>query len=153
MRAGGTSDRLPAVRIMVLSNMYPPYAYGGYEQSCQDVVERWRRSGHEVLVLTSEVRVSGVPEPQSGERRSVWRDLELYWEDHEIVDPPPLRRLAWERSNLACLEQALSEFRPDVASAWAMGAMSLGLLGALGRRHVPVVSVICDEWPIYGPVV
>ncbi|MGH9029025.1 MAG: glycosyltransferase family 4 protein, partial [Acidimicrobiales bacterium] len=118
-----------------------------------DVVERWRRSGHEVLVLTSEVRVSGVPEPQPAERSSVWRDLKLYWEDHEILDPPPLRRLAWERSNLACLERALSEFRPDVASAWAMGAMSLGLLGALGRRHVPVVSVICDEWPVYGPVV
>jgi glycosyltransferase involved in cell wall biosynthesis len=141
------------VRILVLSNMYPPHAYGGYEQSCRDVVERWRSAGHDVLVLTSDVRVSGVADPAAEERSLVRRDMHLYWEDHEILSPPLARRLAWERANAKCLKVAVSEFRPDVASAWAMGAMSMGLLSALGRSDVPVVSVICDEWPIYGPMV
>jgi glycogen synthase len=141
------------MRILVVTNMYPPHAYGGYEQSCMDVVEKWREAGHSVLVLTSRIRVRGEPEPSTDERRSVWRDLYLYWDDHEIVDPSPWRRFVYERSNEACVRRAVSMFRPDVASAWAMGAMSFGLLAKLRRLEVPVVSVICDEWPIYGPVV
>lgn len=141
------------VRILVLSNMYPPHAYGGYEQSCRDVVERWEKAGHEVLVLTSTVKVPGVAESPAEERGAVRRELDIYWEDHEILNPPLLRRLRWERANARRLERALRDFRPDVVSAWAMGAMSMGLLSALGRRRIPVVSVICDEWPVYGPVV
>lgn len=141
------------MRILVLTNMYPPHAYGGYEQSCRDVVERWRSAGHDVLVVTSQVRVPGVAEPPTEERSAVWRDLHLYWDDHEILNPSLLRRWAWERANAKSLDRALEDFRPDVASAWAMGAMSMGMLSTLGGRRIPVVSVICDEWPVYGPKV
>jgi glycosyltransferase involved in cell wall biosynthesis len=140
------------MRILVLTNMYPPHAYGGYEQSCQDVVERWRAAGHQVLVLTSTVRVPGVdqaPDPA----HEVRRVLRLYWDDHEILDPPLRVRLQMERANRRALDAALGEFAPDVVSAWAMGAMSLGLLGFAIRRGLPVVSVICDDWPYYAPLV
>jgi glycosyltransferase involved in cell wall biosynthesis len=140
------------MRILVLTNMYPPHAFGGYEQSCQDVVERWRTRGHEVLVLTSTVRVPGVDvgaEPPDDVRRL----LRLYWADHEILNPPLPVRYRMERSNRRALDAALSEFTPDVVSAWAMGAMSLGALGTVIRRGLPVVSVVCDDWPCYAPVV
>lgn len=140
------------MRILVLCNMYPPHAYGGYEQSCRDVVGRWRARGHEVLVLTGQVRVPGVPDAVD-EDGSVRREQALYWEDHRIVNPPLRHRLARELANRRSLRRALADFSPDVASAWAMGAMSMGLLTELGRRGVPVVSVVCDEWPVYGPVV
>jgi glycosyltransferase involved in cell wall biosynthesis len=138
------------MRILVLTNMYPPHAYGGYEQSCQDVVERWRAAGHQVLVLTSTVRVPGVeqePEPPHEVRRA----LRLYWDDHEILDPPLRARFQIERSNRRALDAAIDEFAPDVVSAWAMGAMSLGLLGVVIRRGLPVVPVVCDDWPYYAP--
>ena len=140
------------MRILVLTNMYPPHAYGGYEQSCQQVVERWQAAGHEVFVLTSDWTVPGVDAPTEG-AGGVRRQLRLYWADHEILDPPLSRRLAIERNNRSVLDRTLTEFSPDVASAWAMGAMSFGLLHRLGERGVPVVSVVCDEWPVYGPVV
>jgi glycogen(starch) synthase len=137
------------MRILVITNMYPPHAYGGYEQSCEDVVERWRRAGHEVLVLTSSIRVPDVPETDE-DPTQVRRNFQLYWADHEILNPPLYRRLLWENANKKELDRALNEFRPDVVSAWAMGAMSMGLLGRLAKRGLPVVSVICDEWPVYG---
>lgn len=134
----------------MLSNMFPPHAYGGYELYCRDVVRRWRDSGHEVLVLTSDHRLAdtGADEEHGLEVRRV---LHLYWDDHVLLSPPPWRRLAWEWTNQRELDSALRAFRPQVVSAWAMGAMSFGLLAHLSDRGVPVVSVVCDEWPIYGP--
>jgi glycogen(starch) synthase len=138
------------VRILVLSNMFPPHAYGGYELYCRDVVRRWRRRGHEVLVLTSDHRLGGVGGPEES-GIEVRRLLHLYWDDHVLLSPPPWRRVAWERANQRALDCALADFRPEVVSAWAMGAMSLGLLAHLADRGVPVVSVVCDEWPVYAP--
>jgi len=140
------------VRVLVLTNMYPPHAYGGYEHSCQDVVDRWRRRGHEVLVLTSTVTVPGVA-ARPEDPQLVRRTLGLYWEDHEILRPPPWRRWAVERANLEHFEAAVRDLRPEVVSAWAMGAMSMGLLTRAHDAGLPTVLVICDEWPVYGPMV
>lgn len=140
------------MRILVLANLFPPHAYGGYELWCRDVVRRWRRAGHQVCVLTSAVTLpAGDGREEDGVE--VRRVLQLYWDDHEILDPPPWRRVRWERANQRHLDRVLAEFRPEVASAWAMGAMSLGLLTRLAEKSVPLVTVICDEWPVYGPVV
>lgn len=143
------------MRILVLTNMYPPHSYGGYELECQDVVTRWRQRGHEVLVLTSDVQVPGVGDAEGQEDgpRDVRRELRLYWHDHLILHPPLHRRLGWERANQSALARALIDFNPEVASVWAMGAMSFGLLYRLADLRLPTVQVICDEWPVYGPEV
>lgn len=41
------------MRILFLTNYYPPYEVGGYEQLCRDVAERLAQRGHETAVLTS----------------------------------------------------------------------------------------------------
>ena len=41
----------------------------------------------------------------------------------------------------AALARALAETRPDVVSAWAMGAVSLGLLTTVVERGLPLVLV------------
>lgn len=140
------------MRILVLTNMYPPHAYGGYEQSCRDVVERWRVHGHAVLVLTSTIRVPGVDEEAEG-RDEVRRLLRLYWADHQILNPSLRVRYQVERSNQKVVDAAIDDFAPDVISAWAMGTMSLGILATAARRRLPIVSVVCDDWPCYAPVV
>ena len=42
------------MRILVVSNLYPPHIIGGYELGCRDIVEALKRRGHELLVLTSD---------------------------------------------------------------------------------------------------
>jgi glycogen synthase len=142
---------MPALRILVLTSMYPPHHYGGYEQLCRDVVTRFRERGHAVEVLTSTLRVDGVGEPAGERGAGIRRDLAFYWEDHVLQKPSVRKRLAIERANQAALRRALDEFRPDVVSVWAMGAMSFGLLTTLAERNVPTVAYVCDEWPVYGP--
>jgi glycogen(starch) synthase len=139
------------MRVLVVTNMYPPHHYGGYELSCQDVVRRFAAAGHDVSVLTSNIRLAGVDEPDGGEA-PVWRDLMLYWDDHVLLSPPVTRRLDIERHNQRALSLALERAGADVVSIWNMGAVSLGLLTTLGERGLPVVYVIADEWPVYAQV-
>jgi hypothetical protein len=44
----------------------------------------------------------------------------------------------------------MASIRPDVVSVWHMGAMSIGLITSLVRFAVPLVYVICDDWPTYA---
>ena len=135
------------MRVLVLGSTYPPHALGGYELSCADVVRRWCAAGHEVDVLTTDLRVPGVsdvPEPQ------VRRTLRWYWDDHRLLRPSWPRRVELERHDQTELVQCL-ERRPDVVSVWGMGAMPLQLVTTLVRSQVPVVLVVCDDWLWYGP--
>jgi glycosyltransferase involved in cell wall biosynthesis len=136
------------VRILTISNMYPPHHLGGYELACWDVMRRLEARGHRVHVLTTDTRISGV---DAGDDEGVDRTLRFYWDDHELLSPSVLRRLAVERHNQEELRRALDTFRPDVVSVWNMGAMSLGLLTTLEERRVPLVLTICDDWLCYGP--
>lgn len=141
----------PVTRVLVLSNMYPPHHYGGYELSCRDVMDRLVERGHSTAVLTTTMRVPGVADDAGEDERGIWRRLRFAWDDHVLQSPPLLRRAAAERHNQRALIDALERFEPDVVSVWNMGAMSLGLLETLARRDVPVVLNVCDDWLIYGP--
>lgn len=138
-------------RILVLSNMYPPHHLGGYELSCRDVVERLRSRGHEIEVLTTTMRLPGVTDPPDERVLGIHRDLGFYWDDHRLLTPPFFRRLVMERANQRAIASAIARFRPDLASAWGMGAMSLGLLATIVERDIPLVLMLGDEWPWYAP--
>lgn len=135
-------------RVLVVTNMYPPHHYGGYELSCRDCVERWRAAGHDVRVLTSRLRVPGVATPPG--ETGVMRSLRAYFRDGDLFAPSVPVRLAWEWANQRALRRVLREFAPDVVSVWHMGAMSMGLLTTLVRSGVRLVYVVCDDWLIYG---
>jgi glycogen synthase len=128
--------------------MYPPHHFGGYELSCRDCVERWRRRGHEVEILTTTMRVEGVT---AADDPGVRRDLTFYWDDHRLVRPPFRERIAIERRNQRSLLAAVDTLRPDVVSVWHMAAMSLGLLQTVTDLGLPMVLSVCDDWLIYGP--
>jgi glycogen(starch) synthase len=137
-------------KTLLITSMYPPQHYGGYELSCQDVVKRWRARGHTVTVLTSDLAVDGVETPTDERQEGIRRELEIYWRDHELLRPSVRARAGMERRNQDRLRHALADTQPDVVSVWHMGAMSLGLLSTLVAANVPLVYVVCDDWLIYG---
>src|SRR5439155_13448572 len=49
------------------------------------------------------------------------------------------------------LDHHLREFAPDVLSWWAMGGMSLGLIGRGRRGGLRSAGIVCDDWLLYGP--
>lgn len=136
--------------VLVLTNMYPPHHYGGYELSCRDTVERWRARGHRVEVMTSDLRLHGIDEDQDEHLRGVRRELPIHWRQHELVRPGLRERARAERASQRALLAALEELQPDVVSAWNMGALSFGLLRTVEERDIPLVLVVCNDWLDFG---
>lgn len=131
------------MRILVLSNLYPPHYVGGYELRCQQVTEALRQRGHEVLVLTSDYGVNHQePAAESGE---VIRTLRL----HGFFGRPwlglnQLRIL--ETHNNRELRRAIDSFRPELVHVWNLGGISKSLLHTLERLNLPTVFDVSDHW-------
>jgi glycosyltransferase involved in cell wall biosynthesis len=74
----------------------------------------------------------------------------LYFHANDLWSPPLHRRFLIERANQRALERALESCKPEVASIWQVGAMSLGLITTLVERKIPIVYAACDDWPTYA---
>ena len=135
------------MRILTLTNWYPPHHRGGYEWTCGQVMTRLAERGHDVLVLCSDERFADVAE--TSEPLPVRRELRMYWKNERPWRPGIRGQLEIERHNQAALERALDEHQPDVVSAWHMAAFSLNLLTSIHRRGTPISYAICDVWPSY----
>jgi glycosyltransferase involved in cell wall biosynthesis len=137
----------------VIGLHYPPHHIGGYEVSCRDVVERLADRGHDVSVLTSDLSRAGVADPPDERegRVPVWRDLVAWFRDDALWAPPWWARWRVERANQRALAAALDRARPEVVSAWQVGALSLGLLATIAARGIPIVYALSDDWLSYAP--
>lgn len=105
------------MRILFLTNFYPPHTRGGMELSCESVVDSLRQRGHQTLVLTSNYGLR-VPIPGRDIARSLYLEMEFR----------PLRN-SWdfftarkkrEAHNRATLRSYLADFKPDVVFVWGM---------------------------------
>jgi glycosyltransferase involved in cell wall biosynthesis len=148
-------------RILTLTNWYPPHARGGYEVECHDVMTRLAARGHEVEVLCSdtvlpevpvqpEVAVAGTGPSDDADQLSVHRRLRMYWRDAAPWTPGWREQREMELHNQRELALVLDRLAPEVVSVWHMGALSLSLLSTVGRRKIPMVYAICDDWLTYG---
>jgi glycosyltransferase involved in cell wall biosynthesis len=137
------------VRILTITSWYPPHHYGGYELSCYDVMTRLATHGHTIRVLCGDERVQDAARPDPSHEQLVHRDLRAHWHEGSDWRPTWRESIAIERRNREVLERHIAEFRPDVVSVWHMVAISASLLQHLARYDIPVVNVVCDDWPVY----
>jgi len=107
------------MRILCLSNFYPPASRGGYEQWCQEVTEQLRNRGHQLAVLTSSFRKD---ELQGTEPAWIHRDLHLEMELRTLSNGVRFftHRKSREQENLATLKKLVERFAPDSMLIWGM---------------------------------
>ena len=133
------------MRILFLSNFYPPARPGGYTQWCHEVSERLAGRGHTIGVLTSCYELAKAP---IGEQ-NVYRLLYL---EGDLAYYQPLHFFTkWKkqhRKNLEFLEQTVKDFAPNLIFVWGMWALSRAL-PALAEQLLPgrVVYYLSDYWP------
>jgi glycosyltransferase involved in cell wall biosynthesis len=138
------------IRVLAVGNVYPPHHLGGYEIIERGVNRALRADGHEVRVLATVYRRTGVP-ADAAEDPDVHRELEWYWHEHawRRLGVGASREL--ERRNAERFDAHLRWFAPDVVAWWALGGMSLGLIERARRAGVPSILFLLDYWPSYGP--
>ena len=147
------------MRILIVSNLYPPYYLGGYELHCAQVAEGLHRAGHDVYVLTS---VYGLPlsplgniQPCSEEINGVSVHRWLSQSDYEPQPPHRPWTLFQARREMRDARQflkILKEFQPDIVNWWNMNAISKRLLPLPSWKRIPELHCFDDRWMIqeYG---
>lgn len=134
------------MKILALTNLYPPHYLGGYELICYMVVNELRARGHSVQILTSNHVVPGRPTvPECGIERS----LKIHgFYGHPWLNIVELRRL--ERHNNDTLRQAIREHAPDLVYVWNMGGLSKSMVFTLQKLGIPTVYYLSDHWIARG---
>ena len=129
------------MRVLVLSNLYPPNVVGGYERLCAEVVAGLAARGDEMIVLTS--RYGGRVAEYPGQR--VLRELDLLT-GADIYTPFAGDRAAVNERNLATLRRVVAEVRPDVVFAWNLFFLDASLLDWLEASRLRTVVMLTDNW-------
>ena len=133
------------MRILFLSNFFPPARPGGYTQWCHEVAERLAERGHAIGVLTSRYELAKAP----ANEQNIYRLLHI---EGDLAYYQPLHFFTqWRkqhRENLIFLEQTVKDFAPDLIFVWGMWALSKAL-PALAEQLLPgrVVYYLSDYWP------
>lgn len=143
------------MRILLLTNLYPPHILGGAEILARDYAVQLQALGHEVFVLTSSYGL-----PRSQQEDHIWRTL------HYALAPHFDRsRVPWQQlhllsdyyqsfhapSNVKELQRAIAETQPDVLYIWEITGIGLtSMLKALHDIPLPIVYHLGNYWLHYA---
>lgn len=131
------------MRILTLTNLYPPFYVGGYELRCAAITEALRQRGHTVQVLTSDHGLDTRPMPS--DQPHVRRGLRIHgYYGHPWLGLSQLQHL--EKHNNQTLRDAITSFQPDVVHVWCMNGLSKSLCLTLQRLGMSTVYDVSDHW-------
>ncbi|MBN1450858.1 MAG: hypothetical protein JW963_07580, partial [Anaerolineales bacterium] len=142
------------MKLLVISNFYPPHFLGGYELQCRLHVSNLANRGHEALILTSRWK-GGDKLVDDG----VYRLLHLRnaVESNRSQDSTRMslairRRVSqfkwlWTcRKNYDITAGLINDFNPDSAYIWNMEYVSLAPVLAAHNYSIPTVFRVSDYW-------
>lgn len=142
------------MRILLLSNLYPPHVLGGAEIVAKDYAVKLTELGHEVIVLTSSY---GLPGPRR--EGQIWYTLHYTPAAHFDHKQP-----IWQQLNLLSnyyhsfhnsanakeLQHVIAEVKPDVLYIWEITGIGLNtMLQAFHQVKIPIVFHLGSYWLHY----
>lgn len=132
------------MKILVLTNYYPPHHIGGYGMLCLEVVNGLRARGHEVTVLSGKHGVTA-DTVEGHVHRRLTLESDLYY--YQI-------RSAWrypfaKEQNFAILHEFVATHQPDLIFIWGMWALTKDL-AQRAEQLLPgrVAYYLANPWPI-----
>jgi len=130
------------MRILVISNFYPPHVIGGYELGCRDVVDGLKSRGHDVGVLTSS---HGLERTEKSEGVYRWLDTDIRLKiDGNSGDL--LKVFKKESTNRRAFARVCREFSPDILYIWNATHISISIALMAQKLGLPVSYFISDHW-------
>ena len=124
------------MKILVISNYYPPHFVGGYELACLNTVNYLKNAGHEVTVLTGNFIQESI------NFESIYRKLKYinydnpsFWDKHKV-----------EVYNYALTKKLIKDLNPDLVYFWSLRLVSMAPAIAAEELKVNKVFEIGDFW-------
>ena len=129
------------MKILVVTNLYPPHHAGTFDLRCEAIVNNLKLRGHTVNVLTS---THGMHMPQAGgevERRLLLNGVY----DHELVTGyNELKKI--EVHNHEVLRETIERCAPDTVQIFSLFGLSKSFIFSLRHCRVPTVYDVADNW-------
>ncbi len=139
------------MRILLVSNLFPPYVVGGAEIVARDFALGLEGLGHDITVLTSTYGITNkqrdgrtwrtldyTPSSHFDRHRPFWRQLHLLRDYYRYFHYPP---------NVKELLQVVAEVQPDVLYIWEITGLGVNtILSALGHTRIPVIFHLESYW-------
>ena len=134
------------MKILFISNFYPPNTFGGYEKLCFEVAFELQKRGYEVTVLTS----SYGKKSSESYNHTVFRKLFLFATEDNIYEPYQFSSsdLENQKENCKHFNHTVSEVAPDVIFVWNLHFFSSDLLNIIEQSKVPKCYLLTDNWLI-----
>ncbi len=132
------------MKLLFVSNFYPPHHLGGYELLCYEVAKRLSARGHDVHVLTSTFGVRAeIAEPGIYRRLLLESDV-YYYRPQQVFQYRSI-----QAHNHEAVEQTLREVAPEAVMVWGMWNLSKHVTLQLeDMKELPVLYYLASSWPI-----
>ena len=128
------------MRVLIVSDLYPPYYIGGEELGCYDVAETLKARGHQIHVLTSNYRVQGDEREENIYRVPAYA--------HPFIDRrsrrATLRGILAERRQMQGLGRLVARLKPDVVFCFGISDLSDSSLKVLQHLGVPMLHYVAS---------
>ncbi len=148
------------MRVLIVSNLYPPHYIGGYEIRCAQIAGALQQMGHEVQVVTSTYGLPAERASRAPLTETVDGGVVVHRCLNQYAFPPYRTRWPWtffrardELADATLFRRLLDQFKPDIVNWWSMYGLSKMLLPMPAGLMIPDVHWIEHWWMIaeYGP--
>jgi len=124
------------MKILIISNYYPPYYIGGYELACLKTALFLKQHGHEVSILT------GTYKHESKKIEPIYRKLKYINYDNSSF----INKHTVETYNYKVTKEFIQTTSPDLVYLWSLRCVSIAPAMAVQDLHVKKVFEIGDFW-------
>lgn len=137
------------MRILVISDKYPPYFDGGYELACQNDCRELAARGHVVTIVSTNygMKHQVVPEEILLVKRELLctdsGDFAIDFRNHYWRSQ--VTRFYIARINYQITKKIIKKFRPDIVYAFQMIEATFTPIIAAHRAAIPVILSVGDD--------
>ncbi len=142
------------MKILVISNLFPPQVIGGYERAIADYSNLLHQKGHEVYVCTSDTQglVTSYATTEN-QPFTVERSLKLaiQWKNGETSFLSTAQAIPLMIENIEAIERCLKHYQPDIVFTGSMDGLNIEVIEKPLERGIPVVHYLMNAYPGYDP--
>jgi glycogen(starch) synthase len=133
------------VKILVISNLFPPLHAGTFDFRCQAVTEALTKRGHDIYVLTSKYGLTTEQRDREIARRLL---LNGKFDQPLITNYGSMKEL--ESFNNSVIMETINTFQPELVYVWSLQGLSKSIIFTLRNSKIPTVYDVADDWLANG---